>query len=115
MANLPPHHTYANVTIPNGGNLVGGGITYTTATGVGNWATATQAKVKITEEDIEIKGTSLANVLKTLEERLAILQPNPKLEAQFEQLADLRRQYIELENELKEKVRVWETLKNTDQ
>lgn len=115
MANIPPTHTYANVTIPNGGNIASGGLTYTTAIGgAGIWSTSTQAKVRITEEDIVIQGQSLAKVLATLEERLAILQPNPQLEAEFEKLADIRRQYVELERELMEKSRMWATLKNTD-
>ena len=97
MAGIPLN-TYANVTIPSSG------LTYSTGT-TAIWATPTQAKVKITEEDIEIKGKSLAKVLETLEERLAILQPNPKLEEQFEQLAEIRRQYIALEKELKEKAK----------
>lgn len=115
MAHIPPTHTYANVTIPNGGTAITGGLTYSTTTGV--WATTAtnKATVRITEEDIEIKGTSLAKVLETLEERLAILQPNPKLEAEFEQLAEIRRQYIALEKELKEKAKMWATLKTTDQ
>jgi molybdopterin converting factor small subunit len=111
MAYLPPTNTYANVTIPNGGNIVGTGLTYATATGVGSWVASTQAKVRITEEDIEIRGKSLATVLETLEDRLAILVPNPKLEEEFEQLAELRRQYVELEKELSEKIKAWNVLK----
>ena len=107
MAGLP-HNTYANVTIPSSG------LTYSTGT-TAIWAAPTQAKVKITEEDIEIKGKSLAKVLETLEERLVILNPNPELEKQFEQLAELRKQYIALENELKEKVKSWNILKKPDQ
>ena len=107
MAKISPTHSYANVTIPSSG------LTYSTGT-TAIWAAPTQAKVKITEEDIEIKGKSLAKVLETLEERLAILNPNPKLEAEFEQLSEIRRQYVALEKELKEKSKMWATLKNAD-
>ena len=104
-----PHNTYANVTISDGSSL-----TYSTST-TAIWAAPTQAKVRISEEDIEIKGKSLAKVLETLEERLVILNPNPELEREFEQLAELRRQYIALERELKEKIKSWEILKKPDQ
>jgi flagellar capping protein FliD len=114
MAYLPPTNTYANVTIPNGGNIVGGGITYATATGVGSWVASTQAKVRITEEDIEIRGKSLATVLETLEDRLAILVPNPKLETEFEELKELAKQYRELEQKLLDQKKMWATLKKTD-
>jgi hypothetical protein len=48
----------------------------------------------------------------SVESRLAILQPNVKLEDEWEELADLRRQYVELEKKLLEKQRVFDILKN---
>jgi len=81
------------------------------------WATNTNmtvGKVQITDKDIEIDGLSLRQTLDKLNQRLAILQPNPELEADFEQLRQLREQYEQLEQELMEKTRAWNTLKNTD-
>ena len=47
----------------------------------------------------------------SVESRLAILQPNTKLEAEYEELAELSRQYRELEKRLLEKQRVFDILK----
>lgn len=71
-------------------------------------------RVRITDQDIELDGLSLRDTLKKLHERMAIMVPNPELEKDFEQLRELRRQYEALEQELSEKVQVWNTLKNTD-
>jgi hypothetical protein len=113
-------NTYSNVVLSSSsvpGNVVtipNGGLTYSTATVVGTWATNTQAKVRITEEDIEIRGKSLAKVLETLEDRLAILVPNPRLESEYEELRVLANQYRELEQKLLDQKSMWETLKSTD-
>lgn len=77
-------------------------------------ASINTAKVRITDQDIELDGLSLKETLKKLHERMAIMVPNPDLEANFEQLRELRRQYEQLEQELAEKARTWSTLKNTD-
>ena len=77
-------------------------------------ATMNVGKVHITDKDIEIDGLSLRQTLEKLNQRLAILQPNPELEADFEQLQQLRDRYVQLEQELMEKAQAWNTLKNTD-
>lgn len=122
-------HTYANVTIANGGytgnvTLTGGGsgsILYSTGTGSSNWATATatpyyaaQPKVKITENDIVVDGLSLRDTLRTMHERMAIMVPNPALEKEFDELKACADRYRELEKEFLEQLRVWNTLKTTD-
>ena len=61
--------------------------------------------------DIVLKGKSLAETLEKINERLNILVPNTRLEAEWEQLAALRQQYVELERELQEKQRVFDILK----
>jgi len=48
--------------------------------------------------------------LDRIEERLAILHPNIELESRWEDLADLRMQYVELEREIIEKEKVWAIL-----
>lgn len=45
--------------------------------------------------------------------KLAILQPNPKLEEEWEELKELRQRYVELEKELTEKSKMWAILKDT--
>jgi hypothetical protein len=73
-------------------------------------------KMRITGEDadIEINGISLKETLHSLQERMAILEPNPALEAEFKELRDIRQKYIELERNLLEKKQMWDTLNKDD-
>lgn len=61
--------------------------------------------------DVKIKGKSIVDALEKIEEKLAILHPNEELEIKWEQLRELRKQYIALEKEIKDKEKVWEILK----
>jgi hypothetical protein len=61
--------------------------------------------------DIKIQGKSLVDSLERIEERLAILKPNEELEEKWENLRGLRKMYMELEAEIKEKEQIWATLK----
>jgi hypothetical protein len=61
--------------------------------------------------DVKIKGKSIADSLEKIEEKLAILRPNEQLEEKWEKLRELRNQYIELEKDILEKEKIWETLK----
>jgi hypothetical protein len=63
------------------------------------------------EADIKFGGRSLNQTLDQIQERLAILKPNPKLEEKWENLKDLRKQYEELEKDILEKERVMSILK----
>jgi hypothetical protein len=63
------------------------------------------------EGDIKIKGKSLNTTLDKLEERLAILHPNERLEEKWENLRGLRKAYMELEAEIIEKEQIWSILK----
>jgi hypothetical protein len=62
--------------------------------------------------DITINGVSLNATLKLIQDRLGLLVPNPELESQFDELRALSEQYQKLEAECREKMRVWNTLKN---
>ena len=64
--------------------------------------------------DIKINGRSLGQAIANIEERLAILHPNPELETEWEELKRLGDQYRTLESEIKEKMKVWDILKRTD-
>lgn len=66
------------------------------------------------DADIEINGVSLKQTLEDLQERLAILQPNPELEKEFDELRAIRKQYMDLERNLLEKKQMWETLNRDD-
>lgn len=68
--------------------------------------------------DIVLNGVSLVGTLQTIQQglgdlndRLAILKPNPELEAEWDQLKQLAQQYRELEQQLLEKQQAWEALK----
>lgn len=129
MAMAYPLSGNVTVSMPQGptGATGSSGASYTTGLGAGTglaytngtWSnqaiwTNPNPKVNITDSDIVLDGLSLRETLKTLMERMAILQPNPKLEKDFEQLRELREQYEALEKELLEKAKTWDTLKNTD-
>ena len=63
--------------------------------------------------DIKIRGKSLSAAIEKIEERLGILNPNPELEERWEQLKELRQQYIEMEKDLLEKEKIMKILKET--
>lgn len=63
------------------------------------------------EGDVKIKGKSLIDSLEKIEEKLAILRPNEKLEEKWDELRELRKKYMELEKEIIEKEKMWEILK----
>ncbi len=63
------------------------------------------------EGDVKIKGKSITEMLENIEERLAILHPNEKLEEKWEELRELRNRYVELEKEIIEKEKMWNILK----
>ena len=62
------------------------------------------------DADIVINGTSLSKTLQSLNDRFAILQVNPELEAEFDELHSLAEQYRALEKKLLNKKAVWDAL-----
>lgn len=64
------------------------------------------------EDDITIKGKSLSKILDGIEQRLAILHPNERLENSWEELKELGNRYRELEAEIIAKSEMFKTLKN---
>jgi len=61
--------------------------------------------------DVRVQGRSLAEFMQQVEQRLNILQPNPELEAEWDQLRELGEQYRQLEQELEAKAEMWNRLK----
>ncbi len=61
--------------------------------------------------DIVIGGRSLMKTLDTITERLAILEPNKKLESEWEELKQLGERYRAMEQDLLEKAKIWDILK----
>ncbi len=100
----------------------GHGVVYTTGTS-GNWGNISLADPDIKgatlevkgdadfDGEVTIKGKSLNGMLEKIEERLAILHPNPELEDKWDELKELGKRYKELEAEIIEKERMWAILK----
>ena len=97
------------ITLDSGFN----GITYTDVSNSYNsGVTRQKGNLQLNEDaDIKIGERSLIKTLDTISERLAILETNSKLEAEFAELRDLGNQYRQLEQELKERMVTWELLK----
>lgn len=126
--------TTSTVTIPNNsssGSLYWGlngtsgsaGQVYTSNGTNGSWGNITLAEPALNgatlsvkgdadfEGELTIKGKSLTDMLEKIEERLAILHPNPELENKWDELKELGKRYKELEAEIIEKEKVWAILK----
>lgn len=86
-----------------------------TATATNPMTVTQQATIQLNGEnaDIVINGKSLSDTLAALESRLAMLKPDVALEAEWEDLKRLGDEYRKLELEIKEKMKTWDTLKNT--
>jgi hypothetical protein len=110
--------TYPNTTGINWGSLPITNGTYTVATNPNLEGTTLKVKgdaefdsdVTVTGK-LTIKGKSIVDSLERIEERLAILRPNEKLEEKWDNLRELRKQYMELEAEIIEKEAMWAILK----
>jgi hypothetical protein len=63
------------------------------------------------EGDVKIQGKSISETLDKIEERLAILHPNEKLESKWKELKKLGDAYRALEKDIIEKEQIWNTLK----
>jgi hypothetical protein len=94
-----------------GGSVIGPG------NGSGNWTqTVTPGKIHVQGDavfdgNITWQGRDMREWFASVESRLAMLKPNPKLEQGWEELANLRQQYVELERKLLEQQRVFDILK----
>jgi hypothetical protein len=90
-------------------------LTIGTSTGINApwYSNSASPKIRLNGEgaDIEINGESMIGMLKRIEERLNILTPNEKLEAEWEELRELGEKYRELEKHIKEKQATWDRLK----
>lgn len=61
--------------------------------------------------DVLIGDVSLKNTLSEIQARLNILQPNPNLEREWDELRELGERYRALEQEILDKQQVWNALK----
>jgi hypothetical protein len=103
-----------NITISN--TTGGYGQILTTGTNGLNWSDIPNPGLKVNgnaefDGDVKIKGKSITEMFDKIEERLAILHPNEKLEEKWEELKELGKRYKELEKEIIEKEKMWDILK----
>lgn len=132
MASIPIKTTATNnltVTIPTGSSastisIVGGGgggggthgPIYATNAQWANAASPTSGRIHVQgdavfEGKITWQGRDMREWFEAVESRLGMLKPNPELEAGWEELGQLRQQYVELEKKLLEQQRVFDILK----
>jgi hypothetical protein len=92
---------------------------WTTNSNAVDWSTLTVGSVTPSatlelrgdNADVVVNGESLMQTLQVLKDRLNWLQPNPDMEAEWDELRELGERYRELERQCKEKSQVWDTLK----
>jgi|LauGreDrversion4_2_1035121.scaffolds.fasta_scaffold48458_5 hypothetical protein len=108
-----------------GGGVIGGSNSiYTTAGSNGSWGGIYSASpsvsldrdgIQVTESaDIKLGDVSLKDFINKIEQRLALLTPNPKLEKEWDELKELGDRYRELEKHITEKMKTWDILKRED-
>jgi hypothetical protein len=113
---IPVKQTAASsVTIGGAGGVGTHGPIYTTT---GAWSNTNSGTVAIKgdavfEGKIKWMDRDMQEWFESVEARLGMLQPNPALEAEWDELAEIRRQYVELEQKLLEKQRVFDILKKS--
>jgi hypothetical protein len=104
-------YTYPNTISATGSPFT---ITGGTGTNVNPWTSYTSTpKIRLDGDgaDIEVNGWSLVAAVKSIEQRLAIMQPNPELESEWEELRELGEQYRKLEQHIRDKQATWDKLK----
>lgn len=106
-------------TISNGG-AGGGSAVYSynpnTSFVNGTYGSNTSASLVVQSDatihgKLKVQGKDILEMMTKIEERLAILHPNPELEERWEELKMLSKRYRELEAEIIEKEKVWAILK----
>ena len=124
-------YTYGNITLPStaatstwstlapGAVLSTSATTYTLGASTGTYYDDSHSTVSINrngivmtpEADLVIGGKSIKTMLERIESRLALLEPNTKLEEEWEELKRLGDAYRQLEKDIQEKVKTWDILK----
>lgn len=105
-----------------GGNGIGGNGYVYTANTTGNFSwqapgspmTVDQSgTIELTGDnaDIKINGSSLLDMIKSIESRLNILRPDHELEKEWDELRELGDKYRELEKHITEKMDTWNKIK----
>jgi hypothetical protein len=87
------------------------GYTYTN-TNITDLNSSGKISIKGENADLDINGVSLKDFMARVEQRLAILTPDPRLEEEWEELRVLGDRYRELEKEINAKMKTFDILKN---
>ena len=69
-----------------------------------------QISLRGEDADIDINGVSLMDTLKSIQDQLNILCPDPGMEKEWDELRELRQQYEDKLAECREKSRAWKAL-----
>lgn len=77
---------------------------------VGDFKPSGRIVLKGPDADIDVNGVSLKEFMLQMQQRLAMLQPNPELEKEWEELKALGDQYRQLEQHIKDKMKTWDIL-----
>jgi hypothetical protein len=106
-------------TLGSNVSITGIGVPWTTTSGTSDtitldhlWNNSASSKIQLDgpDADIEINGESLRDMLRTIEQRLNILKPNPELESEWAELKTLGDAYRKLEADIKAKMKTWEAI-----
>ena len=119
LSGLTTSLSSGSYTIGAVGSNMSGGYTFDNSTITSGWdyspamAVNQSGQISLSGDnaDIVINGVSLVDKLDAIAERLNILDVNPELEAEWDQLKELGEQYRQLEQDLKAKSEMWKTLK----
>jgi len=87
------------------------GYTYTN-TNLTDLSSSGKISIKGENADLDINGVSLKDFMQRVEQRLAILTPDSRLEAEWEELRVLGDRYRELEKEINDRMKTFDILKN---
>jgi hypothetical protein len=101
---------------PNANTTISGPYTFSAGTNTTPWftqspTTSTKINLEGKDADIVINGSSLVDVINSIQDRLNCLQINPELEKEWDELKALGDQYRKLEKQIIEKQATWDRLK----
>lgn len=102
-------------------NTLGTNPSWTVGSNGSNWSDITYGttirpsgtiELKGEDADIKINDKSLMKTLETIEQRLGMLEPNPEMEKEWDELRELAERYRALEQQCIEKSEMWKKLKS---
>jgi len=80
---------------------------------IGDWQPSPVMEVKGEDADIRINGMSVRDTLRGIQEQLNLLQPDPEMEREWDELRAIRKQYEAKLEECREKSQAWNALKHS--